>query len=738
MTGCVRGATRLALCLGWLGYALAPWYLVEGMGLGSFGWLAGYPLGKAGSGLALALSGQAPWLLPVGLALLVATLQLFRADERSVARALTLAGGFGLAAFFAQGFAIGLKGQGLTWLAALLGGAEAAQPGMGLGAFLTVVALLLLLCHGLAYRGVCRGDLFTTSSIGIIVLLIGLFIFFPVSRILKGALVDSDGAFALSAFFERFLDSSIWGLGCLTANTNCGVAWNTLILAVLCGVITTLLGLACALLILRTGMPGKRLMRALTVLPIITPPFVIGLALILLFGRSGLFSNLLYEWFEAPRSRWIYGLPGVLLAQVLAFAPIAFLVLIGVVQGISPSLEEASQTLGARRWQTFSTVTWPLLRPGLANAFLLGFVESMADFGNPLVLGGNFEVLSTKIFFAVVGAAHNEGQAAVLAIVLLGFTLGAFWLQQSWLGGKSYTTVTGKGDSGLPTPLPRRVTWLAALVIVPWVALTFIIYLVILIGGFVKAMGRDYTPTLQHYLTGFSIDFSRGVHFDGAAWDSFFTTIKIAAISAPLTALIGLLTAYLLTRQKFAGRGLLEFATMLSFAIPGTVLGVAYILAFNVPPIEITGTGLILIIAFVFRNMPVGVRSGIAGLSQIDKSLDEASTTLRARSFTTLWRVMLPLLRPALVAALVYSFVRSMTAVSAVIFLVSAEYNLATAYIVGRVEAGEFGLAIAYSSVLIVVMALGIGLIQLGVGERRLGRRVAMPVTTPAPAPAIG
>ena len=636
---------------------------------------------------------------------------------------LIVAGAAGMALFFAQGFAIALKGQGMPWLAALLGGAEASQPGMGAGAFLCILSLLLLLCHGLAYRGYCRGDLFTTSAIGIIVLLIGLFIFFPVVTILESALIDQNGAFALSAFTARFFDSSIWGLGCLTASVNCGVAWNTLLLAVLCGVITTLLGLACALLILRTGMPGKRVMRALTVLPIITPPFVIGLALILLFGRSGLFSNLMYEWFDIPRSRWIYGLPGVLLAQVLAFAPIAFLVLIGVVQGISPSLEEASQTLGAKRWQTFSTVTWPLLRPGIANAFLLGFVESTADFGNPLVLGGNYEVLSTKIFFAVVGASHNQGQAAVLAIVLLGFTLGAFWIQQRWLGDKSYTTVTGKGDSGLPTPLPRRVSWLAGLVILPWVALTFVIYLVILIGGFVKAMGRDYTPTLEHYRIGFSIDWSRGLFFDGAAWDSFFTTIKVAAISAPLTAVIGLLTAYLLTRQRFAGRGALEFATMLSFAIPGTVIGVAYILAFNVPPIEITGTGLILVLAFVFRNMPVGVRSGIAGLSQIDKSLDEASTTLRARSFTTLWRVILPLLKPALISALVYSFVRAMTAVSAVIFLVSAEYNLATAYIVGRVEAGEFGLAIAYSSVLIVVMALGIGLIQLGVGERKLGRR---------------
>ena len=169
-----------------------------------------------------------------------------------------------------------------------------------------------------------------------------------------------------------------------------------------------------------------------------------------------------------------------------------------------------------------------------------------------------------------------------------------------------------------------------------------------------------------------------------------------------------------------------EFATLLSFAIPGTVVGVSYILAFNVPPLELTGTGLILVICFVFRNLPVGVRAGIAALAQIDRSLDEASLTLGARSFATVRRVVLPLLRPALVAALVYSFVRAMTAVSAVIFLVSARYNLATAYIVGRVEAGEFGLAIAYSSVLIVVMLLAILLIQTLVGERRLGRRAAV------------
>ncbi len=193
----------------------------------------------------------------------------------------------------------------------------------------------------------------------------------------------------------------------------------------------------------------------------------------------------------------------------------------------------------------------------------------------------------------------------------------------------------------------------------------------------------------------------------GRAWQSFFTTLELAAIAAPLTAIIGLLTAYLLNRQHFLGKNSFEFMTMLSFAIPGTVIGVSYIVAFNVPPIELTGTGLILIICFVFRNMPVSIRAGLATLSQIDKSLDECSLTLRHGSFATLRRVILPLLRPAIIASLVYAFVRAITSVSAVIFLVSAQYNLATAYIVGRVEISDFGVAIAYSSVLIVCMLAG-------------------------------
>src|SRR6266849_4582617 len=344
-------------------------------------------------------------------------------------------------------------------------------------------------------------------------------------------------------------------------------------------------------------------------------------------------------------------------------------------RGHQPVDGGGAQTLRADRWRTFTTVTLPLMRPGLANAFLLGFIESLADFGNPLVLGGNYHVLSISIFFAVVGAQHDRGRAAVLSIVLLVFTLGAFYAQRRWLGRRSYATVTGKGDAGLHPPLPASVRRLIYATALPWAVFTAVIYVMILFGGFVETWGRDHRFSLRHYAVAFAVDVTEfGLHWKGAAWNSLWTTIEIAAISAPLTAAVGLLTAYLIVRQRFRGKEAFEFGTMLSFAIPGTVIGISYILAFNTPPIELTGTGIILVICFVFRNMPVGVRAGIAAMSQIDRSLDEASLTLGARSLTTIRRVILPLLRPAIVAALVFSFVRAMTAISAVIFLVSATY----------------------------------------------------------------
>lgn len=454
----MKAATRPALhptlalwtAVGLAGFLLLPWYGID-TNFFSLSWLLdGYPSDTGvAPALFLLLQGQKPWLAPIGLLLLLPLL-LWRWDKSDplFGLALVAIGGLGFVYLMLQGFGIGLRGFQWQWLTALFGELDDRQFGMGWGALLVAGSFLFLLTLGLAARGAVGGDVFVAGSIGFIVAVVAIFIFMPIVQMLGSALVGQEGEWAPSAFVSKLFSGRLWDLGCLFGGPRCGVAWNSLLLAVLVGVGTTALGLVFALAVTRTGLRYTSLIRALTVLPIITPPFVIGLAIILLFGQSGVVTQLVASLLDLAPTRWVYGLPGLLIAQLLAFTPIAFLVMIGVVEGVSPSMEEAAQTLRANRWQTFITVTLPLMRPGLANAFLLGFIESMADFGNPLVLGGNFDVLSTEIFFAIVGAQYDPAQAAILALVLLAFTLGAFYLQRFWLGKRSYTTVSGKGDSG--------------------------------------------------------------------------------------------------------------------------------------------------------------------------------------------------------------------------------------------------------------------------------------------------
>ncbi len=702
-----------------ISFAVLPWYRVRD-GFFGFDWIAGLA-GDARLWPGIAQLTPDRWFLwPVPLLLLAALALRFTQAPGRRGGALVWIGAAGVLWLIAEGLSIGLRGW--NWGALETFGDIDGQQAFGAGAIGTALCFAALVAFGLAERGVLKGDAFVIGSIGLLVLLVATFVLYPIISMFTGAFQDFDGSFTATGVARNIGDPQIWSINCLTGAGGCGVAWRTFFLAICTATGTVLLGLAFALVATRTGAPFKGALRVLTVLPIITPPFVIGLSLTLMLGRAGFVTTFIQDMTGLTLGRWVYGLPGIWIAQMLSFTPIAFLVLIGVVEGISPSMEEASQTMRAGRWRTFRKVSLPLMAPGLANAFLIGFIESMADFGNPLVLGGSGGVLSTEIFFAVVGAQHDPARAAVLATVLLGFTLSAFLAQRLWLGRRNFATVSGKGDGGRPAMLPRRVAIPVMTVVALWSAFTVFVYGLILIGGFVKVWGLDYTLTFEHYRRAFGVSFAGGFAWTGVAWNSFWTTMEIALIAAPLTAAVGMLTAWLIVRQRFPGRGLFEFALMLSFAIPGTVIGISYVMAFNLPPLEMTGTAAILIFCFVFRNMPVGVRGGVAAMSQLDSSLDEASLTLGASSPRTLRRVILPLLRPAVLAALVYSFVRAITSISAVIFLVSAKYNMATAYIVGLVENGEYGIAIAYSSVLIVVMMAIIGGFQLLVGKRTLRR----------------
>ena len=728
-------AIRVWVVLGLLAYVALPWYAIQ-----DTAWYSVMPqiLGgsETASGLVQALVHGRKWLLVGLIGLVIAASGLSQPPGKKQAAWLLTGGLVGLLGLLGSAFLIGAKGWSFEVLNTQFGALAGHQFGIGMGAFVALVALLVLTSFGTARMGFFKGDLFVAAAVLGSACLLLLFIAYPVSKALYGAFLDEEGGWSFWALVGRIGNERIWGLNCLAGGVRCGVAWNTLFLALLTATGTTVLGTLMALLAERASSPRLQTpLRVVALLPIITPPFVVGLGLILLFGRAGVVNQLL-EWaFGITPTRWFYGAFGVWIAQMFAFTPIAFMIMRGVVQGVSPSLEEAAQTLRASRKATFFSVTLPLLKPGLANAFLVGFIESIADFGNPIVVGGQFSVLSTDIFFAIVGAQYDQGRAASLAWILTLFALAVFAMQRSLLGRQNFTTVSGKGDSGVAMPLPDGVRRTIKAVVYPWLAFTMVVYLFAFLGGFVQTWGRDYTLTLNHFRTAFSLEWGQhGLVWAGTAWNSLITTVKLASLSAPITAAAGLLIAYLLARVEFRVRALFEFVALLAFAIPGTVLGVSYILAFNVPPVELTGTGLIIVLCFMFRNLPVGVRAGTAAFKQLDKSLDEASLMLRASTVQTLRHVVLPLLKPALVAALIYSFVRSMTTVSAVIFLVTAENDLATTYIIGRVGNGDYGVALAYCTVLIILMSLAIALIQFLVGERKLGRRSPVAPATAIPA----
>ncbi|MCP3891648.1 MAG: iron ABC transporter permease [Desulfobulbaceae bacterium] len=597
-------------------------------------------------------------------------------------------------------------------------GAALLNESLGYGAAFQLTFFLFIFSLAVARMGFIQGDPFMTTAIVMIMTSIAVFVLFPISTIFSKVIFLEDGTFTPMAFYKNI--------------TSFGVArtlQNSLMLAVAVGMSSTFLGLCFSLFTVRITKRFKGLARIFSMLPIVTPPFVIGLSLILIFGRNGtindgllaLFGNdgLLIGtgnegWFH--RSAYIYGFWGVFLAQTLSFTPICFMLLVGMVSTINPAVEEASVTMRASTSQTFYYVTLPLLRPGIANAFLLAVISSLADFGNPMVLGGDYDVLATEIYFSIVGAQLDYARASTLGILLLSFSLLAFIIQRQWIGKKSYVTVTGKGSGGYFQPLPAWVSRIATSVSLSWMLFTAVLYGSILLGGFVVNWGADYTPTLAHY----EELWARGIGYGG--WPSYITTLKFAAIGAPLTALMGLMVAYVTTRKRFIGRGVVDFSAMISFAIPGTVIGISYVLAFNTAPILINGTAIIIVISFIFKNMPVGIRSGISALSQIDKSLEEASLTQRASSIRTIFTIVLPLLRPAMISAIVFSFVKSMTTVSAIIFLVTADTQVATTYIMGRVEDGDYGQAVSYGSVLIVTMLLVIFLVEKFIGRSRIER----------------
>ena len=540
------------------------------------------------------------------------------------------------------------------------------------------------------------------------ILFVGIAILFPLAMMLGSALTQE----ALP-YFERFLLRPAFQQ----------IIGRTLVLGACVAVVGTLVGFIFAFFQARVAAPAwlKRAAHWMALVPVVSPPFAVAIAFSTLFGRNGLIT---YKTFGVRGE--IYGLFGMTVVMALSFFPAAYLNMVGLMRALDPALDEASTNLGANRFTTFRKVTLPMLAPGIASSLLLLFVEAIADLGNPLTIGGDYVVLAVRLFIAITGE-YDVLAGAVLSVILLVPSLIVYLIQKYWADRASVVSVTGKptGTVNLLTDWRVRGPIIASVVFVA--ALTALLYLTIVVGAFTVLLGIDNSFTLKNFEYVIS----------GVGQDAFAVTTTLSAISTPIAGVLGMLIAFLVVRRKFFGRAALDFGTMLGIAVPGTIFGIGYLLAFNdptkigdftlIPKLTggraVFGGALAIVMVYVIRSVPAALRGGVAALQQIDPSLEEASTSLGANTATTFRRITLPLIRPAFFSGLIYAFSRSMTTISAVIFLTTPATKIMTQQIYNETDANRFGNAFAYVVVLIVIVLVVIGILSFLVGIDTGARR---------------
>ena len=539
------------------------------------------------------------------------------------------------------------------------------------------------------------GDPVLIVSVVILMIFLALFIIYPLAILLVDSVLK-DGRLTGEIF-----DTVIHLKRFQTA------FWNTLKAGFLTSIIATVIGLLFAYVDVYVRLRFRlleKLFNLVSLLPVVSPPFVLSLSMICLFGRSGLVTRHLLHIYDAN----IYGLHGIVITQTLTFFPVCYLMLRGLLKNIDPSLEEAARDMGASRSKVFMTVTLPLLLPGLGNAFLVTFIESAADFANPMLIGGDFDTLATTIYLQITGAYDKQG-AAAMAIILLSITIIMFIVQKYYLEAKTAATLTGKASRERMRITERSITLPLSILCGLISVFVVVMYAMVPLGALFKLWGRDYSLTLYHVKRAFA----------NGGLIPFRDSALLSVIAAPITAILSMVIAYLVVKRRFRGRGFIEFTSMLAMAVPGTVLGVGFIRGFSNGLFHrgllqgLYGTSAILIIAFVVRSLPTGTRSGISALQQIDKSIEESAIDLGAGAGTVFFTVTLPLIKDSFLSGLVTAFVRSITAISAVILLITPRWNMVTVKINSLAEKGDYGDACAYATVLIILVYSAVALMNL-------------------------
>lgn len=518
-----------------------------------------------------------------------------------------------------------------------------------------------------------------------------IFVLWPLTVVFVQGFRAAQGATGLSLIqFEKLLATP----------TVARASINTIVIGVISASISTLIGTLVAYTLTLTDIPWKRWLRILVVLPLVSPPFAVSHAFILLFGRRGLIT---YDILHI-RGWTIYGPDGIVLVQLVSDIPLAVLILMAVFASINRDMEDAAEDLGGRPFHVLRTITFPLVTPAILTAALLNFISSVADFGNPMLIGGGYQVLATQAYIQLIELFDLQLGAA-LAMLLVVPALAAFVIQHWITSRRSYVTVTGGARTGHIRALPLSIKAPLFGLTFTMAGFTLLLYGSIFVGAMVNQWGFDYTPTTKN-LVGLVTAIPQ------------LKNSLIVSVGAGLTGgIIGIVLAWLVARQRFPGRGALDFSATVMYAIPGTVIGIGYLIAFNAAPYFWTGTFFIIIIAYAYRRLPVGLRTGVAAQKQIDPSLEEASLDLGASRIRTFTRITFPLLSRAFFAGVIYIFIRSMTDLSAAVFLNAGRTQLYTVRMFRVMITGSPSEAAAFAGLLIVIIMIALGVLGRVTGK---------------------
>jgi len=505
-------------------------------------------------------------------------------------------------------------------------------------------------------------------------LLLAFFLLYPILAVLIKSFRGPSG-FTLQ-FYQNFFSKNYYYQSLI----------NTLLLGVINTVVCLVIGFCLAYMTTRGPWILRKPLKIISLVPLIAPPYLFALSLIILFGRNGIITRALDLHWE------LYGFGGVVISQTLAFIPLAYMMIESTLMSLNPNLEESAYDMGASEATILRTITIPLLAPGLLKAALLIFVMTIAEFGNAAILGGRTPFLAPDTYTMITGES-DFNMGSVLSVVLIAPCILIFFIHNYLLEGKKFTTIGGKPVASEP----RKIT---PLIKIPFVIITtvaagaiFICFAVVLAASFYKILGVTNTFVLSNYL-----DFTSN--------QSIYNSIRVSFTAAVIGAAIGVLLAYVIVRGKFFGRSFIEMISLSGFALPGTVLGIGYLLAFSAPPFRLTGGIMILALNCVFRFLAVGVEAGISKLHQIHIEIEEASADLGASFMTTFFRIVLPIMFPAFIAGFIYTFMTAIVSLSAVVFLVSPGFQLAAVKIFDAAVYGEIGIASATTIKLILIVML--------------------------------